>query len=187
MGRTLRTTVALAAAVASSACGALDERSGRDPLEPLHGPVGTDVLTRPAAVVAPAPQDAAPTDPWRVSNVLDGRTIEIYRGLERVTATVGGIVVPVDDECLAQVATDSLAFITGGGRPVEVTPSVPRQNRIRDAVIVTSDGQDVGEAMLSLGVARVDPAAPTRADYDDAEAAARRAGEGVWGTDCDDG
>lgn len=173
-------------AVIISSCGVLDERSERDTLDPLHRPVGTEVLTQRAAIAEPAAEPAAPTDPWRVSNVLDGRTIEIYRGLERVTATIGGIVVPVDDECRAQVAADSLSFITGGGRPVQVTPSVPRQNRILDATVLTADGEDVGEAMLSLGLARVDPAAPTRSDYDDAEDAARRSGVGIWSDDCDD-
>lgn len=184
MAAALAAMVAVSSTAAS--CSTLDERAARDPLEPLHRPVGTDVLDRPALVAAPAPEPAAPTDPWRVSNVLDGRTIEIYRGLERVTATIGGIVVPTEDECLADVAADSLTFITGGGRPVEVVPSVPRQNRILDATVVTADGQDVGEAMLSLGLARIDPDAPTRRDYDEAQEAARRAGEGVWSDDCDD-
>ena len=60
--------------------------SGRDVLEPLHSPVTPDVLTQQAAApVTPPAELATTTARWRVSYVLDGRTLEIFQGLDRAT------------------------------------------------------------------------------------------------------
>jgi len=161
--------------------------SERDVLEPLHSPVTPDVLTPQAAapVVQPA-EVTANTARWRVSNVLDGRTLEIYQGLDRATATLGGIAVPVEDDCLAGQATDSLAFITGGGRAFEVSPPTPRNGRIDGATVTNDEGDDIAGLMLSLGLARVTDDAAGRADvYDEIEATARDAGLGIWSDECD--
>lgn len=183
----MRMVAAVLSACLTAACGVSDARADRSRLDPLHGPIDPETLTAPAAApVAPA-EEVQPVGEWRVSNVIDGRTIELYRGLERATASLGGIAVPVDDECLAQLAADSLTFITGGGRQVVVSPPTARQNRILDATILTADGDDVTEAMLSLGLARVDDDAGTpRSSFEEFEAEARRQSLGIWSDDCDD-
>jgi endonuclease YncB( thermonuclease family) len=169
-------------------CALPEVGSGRDVLEPLHSPVTPDVLTRQAAApVAPPPETATNTARWRVSNVLDGRTLEIYQGLDRATATLGGIDVPTDNECLAGQATDSLAFITGGGRAFDVSPPTPRNDRIDGARVTNEDGEDLAALMLSLGLARVTDDAAGRAEvYDDLESAAREAALGIWSDECAD-
>lgn len=168
-------------------CAIPEERSERDVLEALHGPVGDDVLTPQVAAPVETPPEAAPeAGRWRVSNVLDGRTLEVYQGLERATATLGGIAVPIGDECLADQATGSLAFITGGGRSFEISPPAPRNGRIEGATVVNDDGDDLAAVMLTLGLARVvSDAAGRAASYDEIEATARDADLGIWSEDCD--
>lgn len=166
---------------------ALPEQAGsRDELEPLHGPITPDVLTpRAAAPVTPPPEVATNTAQWRVSNVLDGRTLEIYQGLDRATATLGGIEVPTEDDCLARDATDSLTFITGGGRAFDVSPATPRNGRIDGATVTNEDGDDIAGLMLSLGLASVTADAAGRAEvYDEIEATARDAKLGIWSDEC---
>lgn len=119
--------------------------------------------------------------------MLDGRTLELFRGLERVTATLAGISVPVGDECRAQLATDSLAFITGGNRPVDVSPPSPVGDRIDDAVVRNAEGDDVALVMISLGLARVAlTGVPDPAAYEAAEAAAQAERLNIWSDDCAD-
>ena len=156
-------------------------------LDPMHGTIDPEMLTRraePAAAVLPSPSDDS--GQWRVASVIDGRTLEMYQGLERAQATLAGIEVPVGDECLAQQATDSLAYITGGGRSFDVTPATARNGRIDDATVLGPDGDDLAEVMLSLGLARATGVGPTADAYLDAEQAARTGDVGIWGDDCDD-
>jgi endonuclease YncB( thermonuclease family) len=95
-------------------------------------------------------------------------------------------VVPSGDDCLAQRATDSLAFITGGGRSFEVTPATARNGRIDDATIVSDDGDDLAAVMLSLGLARTAGGGPDPSGYRAIEVAAREANVGIWSDDCGD-
>lgn len=176
-------------AVVLTGCAIPEAASTDDLLEPLHGPVTPDVLTpQAAAPVAPPPEPTSDATIWRISNVLDGRTLEVYQGLERATATLGGITVPTGDECLARLATDSLAFITGGGRPFEIIPSTARDGRIDGATVLDDNGDDLASVMLSLGLARVgDDAAPDRAAiYVEIEATARESAEGIWSDECNE-
>ena len=156
-------------------------------LAPMHGTIDPEMLTRRAEPVAaalpPATDDSAE---WRVASAIDGRTLELYQGLDRATATLAGIVVPSGDDCLAQRATDSLAFITGGGRLFEVTPASARNGRIDDATIVSDDGDDLAAVMLSLGLARATGGGPDPSGYRAIEVAAREAKLGIWSDDCDD-
>jgi endonuclease YncB( thermonuclease family) len=145
------------------------------------------VLTRRAEPVAAAlPPTTDDSARWRVASAIDGRTLELYQGLDRATATLAGIEVPTGDDCLAQLATDSLAFITGGARSFEVTPPTARNGRIDDATIIDDDGEDLAAVMLSLGLARATGGGPDPSGYGDVELAAREAGQGIWSDDCDD-
>jgi hypothetical protein len=186
VGRAMGSVMSAALALMLAGC-ALPEAAD-DVLEPMHGTIDPEVLTRraePAAVAVPSPPDDSVR--WRVANAIDGRTLELYQGLDRATATLGGIEVPTGDECLAQRATDSLAFITGGGRSFEVTPPTARNGRIDDATIIGDDGDDLAAVMLSLGLARPTVGAgDRRSAYEAAEAAAQEAELGIWSDDCDD-
>lgn len=176
----------VAVALSATGCGAPEALGDDDPLERLHDPVTPDVLDQPLTRVTAPPVTAPAGSTWRVSNVIDGRTLELFQGLERVTATLGGIDVPVDDDCQAQLAKDSLTFITGGGRTVDVTPPDPIGNRIDDALIRNPDGDDLALVMLTLGLARVsEPGAPDPDAYVAAEAAARDERLGIWSDECD--
>jgi endonuclease YncB( thermonuclease family) len=168
-------------------CALPEDPDDRGLLRPLHGPVAPAAVAEPIrAPIAPPPEPAADGAEWRVADVLDGRTLEIYQGLDRATATLGGIVVPTGEECLADLATDSLRFITGGGRPVEVIPPTATDGRIDGATIIDENGDDLAAVMLSLGLARVgDDAGPDRAAlYADIEQGARDAGDGIWSDEC---
>ena len=173
--------------VASSLAGcALPETADDgDLLEPLHGTIDPEVLAAPVQAPAPVPPATTDSAQWRVANVIDGRTLELYQGLDRATATLAGIEVPTGDECLAQRATDSLTFITGGGRSFDVTPAAARNGRIDDATILTDDGDDLAVVMLSLGLARATGGGPEPTAYDETEQTAREAGVGVWSDECD--
>lgn len=168
-------------------CALPESAAGNDDvLEPLHGAIDPDVLTRrvePAAAALPVASGEGAR--WRVANAIDGRTLELYQGLDRATATLAGIDVPVDDECLAQRSTDSLAFITGGGRSFEVTPPTARNGRIDDATILGDDGEDLAAVMLSLGLARAAGGGPDPSAYAEVEADARESALGIWSNDCD--
>ena len=185
MGRTARWTAVTLGAAALCGC-ALPEAGDDEALDPLHGTIDPEVLTpraEPAAAAMPPPDDLGQ---WRVASVIDGRTLEVYHGLERAQATLGGIEVPVGDECLADRATDSLAYITGGGRSFDVSPATAQNGRIDDATVLGPDGDDLAEVMISLGLARATGVGPAADAYRDAEQAARSAGIGIWGDDCDD-
>ena len=88
------------------------------------------------------------------------------------------------DDCLAQRATDSLMFITGGGRRIEISPPTPLNGRIEDAIVLNEEGDDLAEVMVSLGLAR--PDGPDGAFYEDALAEAQGANVGVWSDECDE-
>ena len=164
---------------------ALPEAADRDVLEPMHGPVDPEALTRRAEPVALAPPPGEGAR-WRVANAIDGRTLEMYQGLDRATATLAGIEVPVGDDCLAERATDSLAFITGGGRTFEVTPPDAVTGRIDDATVMGDDDGDLALVMLSLGLAQATDRGPDPEAYRVVEQDARDAALGIWSSDCDD-
>lgn len=168
-----------------TACGAADALPGDDPLDPLHGPIDPAVLDQPLDRPAPPPIPAADGAGWRVAAVPDGQTLELFQGLQQVTATIGGIRAPTGDECLAQLATDSLAFITGGGREVEVTPPNATSGLIVDALVRNADGDDVGLVMVTLGLAEARETVGFDLDaYLAAETQARDEGVGIWSDDC---
>ena len=167
-------------------CALPDTAADDGVLEPLHGTIDPDVLTpraQPAAPVPPPTTDDSAR--WRVASAIDGRTLELYQDLERATATLAGIEVPTGDDCLAQRAADSLAFITGGARSFEVTPADAVNGRIDDATVLGDDGEDLAAVMLSLGLARATGGGPDPSGYRDAEVAAREAELGIWSDDCD--
>lgn len=172
-------------AVSLAGCTLPEAAGDDDVLEPLHGTIHPDVLTRPAEPPAALVTVTADSAQWRVANVIDGRTLELYQGLDRATATLAGIEVPTGDECLAQLATDSLAFITGGGRSFEVTPANARNGRIDGATILNDDADDLAVVMLSLGLARTSGDAPDPSSYAETERTAREARLGIWSDDCD--
>lgn len=178
-------TTVVVGALSLAGC-ALPETAADDVLEPMHGTIDPEVLTsfaEPPAATPPATDDSAQ---WWVANAIDGRTLELYQGLDRATATLAGIEVPTGDECLAQRATDSMAFITGGGRAFEITPATARNGRIDDATIVTEDGDDLAVVMLSLGLARAAGGGPDPSGYEEAEQIARETELGIWSDDCAD-
>jgi endonuclease YncB( thermonuclease family) len=183
MGRATEVGAGVLAACLATACGATGSGPERTRLAPLHGTIDPEALAAPVAIPVAAPEPAVVVGQWRVAEVVDGSTLVVYRGLERVTAVLGGIVVPVDDDCMSARATDSLAFITGGGRAVTIVPPAPRADRIDDAEIHTADGEDVAESLLLLGLARVDDSAP-RDVYVEAQETARQQAVGVWSDDC---
>jgi endonuclease YncB( thermonuclease family) len=186
MGRARWCTAALVGVLALAGCGLPDAAADDGVLEPMHGTIDPDVLTRRAEPATPAPPPTTDDSAhWRVANVIDGRTLELYQGLDRATATLAGIEVPTGDDCLVQRATDSLAFITGGNRSFEVTPANATNGRIDDATIVGDEGEDLAAVMLSLGLARATGDGPDPSGYRDAEEAARDGGMGVWSDDCD--
>lgn len=175
----------MCAALAIAGC-SLPEVADDEPLEPIHGTIDPAVLTpRAAAVAAEVPPAPADGRQWRIASAIDGRTLELHQGLERATATLAGIDVPVGDACLAQHATDSLAFITGGGRTVTVTPPEARNGRIDDATVVGDTGDDLALVMLSLGLARATGEGPDPATYRSTEQDARDQELGIWSPDCD--
>jgi endonuclease YncB( thermonuclease family) len=174
-------------AIGAAALGgcAFPEADG-DTLDPMHGTIDPEALTplaEPAAALQPPPAERRA---WRVADVVDGRTLELYRGLERVTATLADVEVPTGDECLARLATDSLAYITGGGRSFDVSPDTARNGRIDDATIIGPDGDDLAAVMISLGLARATGTGPAAESYRDVEQIARGEQLGIWGDDCAD-
>ncbi len=187
MGWTKWITAIVVGASTLGGC-ALPEATGDDDrLEPMHGAIDPEQLTRraePAATAPPAGDDSAQ---WRVANAIDGRTLALYQGLDRATATLAGIEVPTGEACLAQLATDSLSFITGGGRSFEVTPATARNGRIDDATVFNDDGDDLAALMLSLGLARAVGGGPDPSGYEAAEQTAREDDLGIWSDECDEG
>jgi endonuclease YncB( thermonuclease family) len=184
MGRATRMIAGAVSVCLAAACGVTDDDPELTRLESLHGTIDPEVLAAPVAIPVAPSESFIAVGQWRVAEVVDGRTLVVYRGLERATAEIGGILVPVDDACMADQATDSLTFITGGGRAVTVRPPSPRSDRIDNATILTADGDDVAESLLSLGLARIDDDSPPPA-HADAEATARQEGVGLWSDDCD--
>lgn len=185
MSRSTRAVCVAVLGTVLAGCGVTDALPGQEPLEPLHGPIDPAVLTQQAERPTPPPVTAPAGSTWRVSDVIDGRTLELFQGLERVVATLGGINVPLGDECNAQLAIDSLAFITGGNQEVDVTPPTPTSGRIIDALIRNQDGEDLALVMLTLGLARVSvTGVPDPVAYEAAEAQARRDDLGIWSGEC---
>lgn len=164
----------------------LPEAADDEVLEPMHGAIDPDVLTRRAEVAAELPPPPDDSTRWRIANAIDGRTLELYQGLDRATATLAGIDVPTGDDCLATRATDSLAFITGGGRTFDVTPPTALNGRIDGATVVGDEGDDLALVMLSLGLARATGDGPDPTAYRAAEQGARDEQLGLWSADCDD-
>lgn len=182
VGRATRWLGVVALALLVAGCGLEEPAAERDALDPLHGPVDPAALAPRFEAAQPLPDPVADTgDQWRVGAVLDGRTLELFQGLERVTVTLGGIEVPVEGECLADRARDSLTFITGGGRPVVLrTPVPPGRDRLDGVRAESGAGDDLAEVMLSLGLARHDGGGVDPETYAAAEAEARDNGLGLW-------
>ncbi len=184
MMRTTLMVAVLVAVLVAAGCSVPETQADGGLLDPLHGPIDPDALDQPF-VAAPlaVPEPVTNGVSWRVSVALDGRSLEVYQGLERATVTLGGITTPTGDECLAERATDSLMFITGGGRPIEISPPTALNGRIEDAIVMNEAGDDLAEVMVSLGLART--VGPDGEFYKETEEIAKQAEIGIWSDECD--
>lgn len=183
----LLTTTPLLAACGPSA------PSERATLEPLHGTIDPAVLeapppTAPAGVDRPGGTDGGTDVEWRADGVIDGQTLRISSTDGDATVRLAGIEVPTGDDCLSELATDSLRFVVGGGRPLVVQAEIDTGSNptTRPGHVETLEGDDLGIVMLTLGLARLDPTTiddDRRAAYTEAQAAARSGEVGIWDPD----
>lgn len=123
----------------------------------------------------------------RVVNVVDGDTIDVALeggAVERVR--IIGINAPEQGECLSDAATAWMEDRIGDEAVGLIADRSDRDQYGRLLRYVELDGADVGEAMVTegLAMARRYPPDTARADrLDAAQASAEEAGRGMWGSE----
>jgi micrococcal nuclease len=136
-----------------------------------------------SAVSATAPP-LPPDDPWLVTDVIDGDTLDVARGTRSMTVRLIGINAPESDECWADEATALLVRLVGSG-PVwlSVDTSVFDQFGRALRYVVDADGNDVGGLLVEQGAAIARSYPPDTANderYALLQEAARLDGRGLW-------
>jgi micrococcal nuclease len=145
------------------------------------GALAAGALLTVAPVTAAAPVLG---DPWLVTEVVDGDTIEVAQGPRTMTVRLIGINAPEANECWADEATDALTELVGHG-PVWLTVDTSDVDRYDRALryVVNADGDDVGARLVEQGAAIATSYPPDTANdarYALLQAAARLDGRGLW-------
>jgi endonuclease YncB( thermonuclease family) len=133
-----------------------------------HGSVATPVLS----------------DPWLVTEVVDGDTIEVAQGPKTMSVRLIGINAPESDECWSDEATAALTELVGHG-PVWLTVDASDLDQYGRALryVINADGDDVGARLVERGAAIATSYPPDTANdarYALLQEAARRDGRGLW-------
>jgi micrococcal nuclease len=136
-----------------------------------------------AALVAACEPHPCEAGPAEVADVVDGDTLILADG-ERVRLIL--IDAPEADDCFGSSATRFHRDLVAGAAIELDGDEVCRDRFDRRLAYVSVDGRDVGRLLVERGYACVLHVPPTGderlADYRAAEAAARAAGRGLWGT-----
>jgi endonuclease YncB( thermonuclease family) len=93
-------------------------------------------------------------DPWLVTEVVDGDTIDVAQGPRTMTVRLIGINAPESGECWADEAAAALGELVGRG-PVWLTLDVSGLDLYGRALryVVNGDGDDVGARLVEQGAA----------------------------------
>ena len=123
-------------------------------------------------------------DPWLVTEVVDGDTIDVAQGPRTMTVRFIGINAPESGECWSDEATAALTELVGRG-PVWLTVDVSDLDRYGRSLryVVNAEGEDVGAQLVEQGAAIATSYPPDTANdarYALLEEAARLAGRGLW-------
>jgi len=123
-------------------------------------------------------------DPWLVTEVVDGDTIDVAQGPRTMTVRLVGINAPESGECWSDEATAALTELVGRG-PVWLTVDVSDLDRYGRSLryVVNAEGEDVGARLIEQGAAIATSYPPDTANdarYALLEEAARLAGRGLW-------
>lgn len=155
-------------------------------LEPLHGPITSDMLVAPEvqsnsdAIAALEALEGV----WTSQGIIDGQTLVLVSDGESVRVRLAGITTPTGEECLAGLAVDSLRFIVGGSRQLSLDADLDgSSSEVRPGYVTTIDGDDLGEVMLRLGLAELDESTLDEAHRELYEAelqTAQNDGAGIW-------
>jgi micrococcal nuclease len=142
------------------------------------------VVTTPNAAL---PQSRTASQGWAVSNVVDGDTLDVTRGTNRLTVRLVGINTPESGECLSAQATSTLRALVQDG-PLTLRRDVSDIDIYGRALryVINAQGRDVGARLVKRGLAlsRRYPPDTARADrYDRLQARARAARRGLWAPD----
>ena len=117
-------------------------------------------------------------DPVYVARVIDGDTMVAGNGTKY---RIWGIDAPEHDQPGGAEAAAALGEIVGTG---QISITVKGKSYDRTVAAISVNNQDVGQAMLSKGMAYYCPQyAPRVEDYAKAEAEARAARRGLWASD----
>jgi micrococcal nuclease len=163
-----------------------DNRSMRSSVRCWWFAVMAAVAFDGASVSATAPP-LPPDDPWIVTDVIDGDTIDVARGSTALTVRLIGINAPESDECWSDEATAALAGFVGSGPVwliVDTSDVDPFGRALR--YVIDADGNDVGGLLVEQGAAIARSYPPDIANddrYAVLQEAARREGRGLWAAD----
>ncbi|HET9665994.1 MAG TPA: lamin tail domain-containing protein [Desertimonas sp.] len=140
-----------------------------------------------AAGVASGPATATPGEPWLVTDVVDGDTIDVARGDTRMTVRLIGINTPERGECWYAEATEALVELVGSG-PVWLYVDTTDVDQFDRALryVVNADHDDVGGLLVEQGAAIARSYPPDTANDDRyalLQEAARRDSRGLWAPD----
>jgi glucose/arabinose dehydrogenase len=121
----------------------------------------------------------------QVFATVTGDTFDAVVGTERIRYRVAGVQAPKDTECYAQQSLQaSTQLLIGEVIQIEDAPG-PEQSGAKPAY-VTLNGQNIGEQLVSAGLARVSPSLPGGPPTDERlttlEAQAKASGKGLWGS-----
>ena len=149
-------------------------------------------LTVAAIGVAAGPVTATvptlpPGEPWLVTDVIDGDTIDVARGDTALTVRLVGINTPERGECWYEEATETLTDLVGSG-PVWLAVDTTEIDQFGRALryVFDADGQDVGGSLVEQGAAIARSYPPDTANDDRyalLQEAARLDGRGLWAPD----
>ncbi len=141
------------------------------------------VGTSAEATVSPDPLG----EPWLVTEVVDGDTIDVAQGSTAMTVRLIGINAPETDECWSDEATAALGELVGTG-PAWLALDRSENDQFGRALryVINAEGEDVGGQLIEQGAAIARSYPPDTANDDRyalLQEAARRAGRGLWAAD----
>jgi micrococcal nuclease len=146
-------------------------------------PIIAVVAVVSAVLVAACELPACEAGPAEVADVVDGDTLILADG-DRVRLIL--VDAPEADDCFGPSATRFLRDLVAGTTVELDGDEVCRDRFDRRLAYVSVDRRDVGRLLVERGhacVLHVPPTGDERlADYRAAEAAARTAGRGLWGS-----
>ena len=95
-----------------------------------------------------------PGDPWLVTEVIDGDTIDVAQGAMEMTVRLIGINAPEADECWSEEATSALGELVGAG-PVWLRVDVTDLDQFGRSLryVIDAAGDDVGALLVEQGAA----------------------------------